>query len=177
MMVSLDEPAPDFSVTTTKGKISLSDFKGKWAVLFAYPADFTPICEADTIGFARKKFEFDELGAQFIGWSIDPVETHRRWIEEIKDRVGVLIDYPLIADVDKKLAEKYGIIHKDKGVTYGGVFIMDPGGILRFAATYPLEVGRNTKEIERIIRVLQRARELSHLKELDPAKELSKYNE
>ncbi len=176
-MVDLDEPAPNFSVTTTKGKISLSDFKGKWVVLFAYPADFTPICEADTIGFARKKFEFDELGVQFVGWSVDSVETHLRWIKEIKDRVGVQIGYPLIADIDKKLAEKYGILHKTKGVTYRGVFIIDPDGILRFAATYPLEVGRNTKEIERIIKVLQRARELSHLKELDRARELSKYNE
>ena len=87
------------------------------------------------------------------------------------------IDYPLIADVDKTLAKKYGILHKSKGVTYRGVFVINPDGILRFAATYPLEVGRNTKEIERIIKVLQRARELKHLKELDRAKELSKYNE
>jgi len=176
-MVNLDEPAPDFSVTTNKGTISLSDFRGKWVVLFAYPADFTPICEADTIGFARKKFEFNELDVQFIGWSVDSVDTHNRWIEEIKDRVGVQIDYPLIADVDKKLAERYGILHKAKGVTYRGVFIIDPDGILRFKATYPLEVGRNTKEIERIVKVLQRARELGHLKELDRARELSKYNE
>jgi peroxiredoxin (alkyl hydroperoxide reductase subunit C) len=176
-MVSIDEPAPDFTVDTNKGKISLSDYRGKWVVLFAYPADFTPICEADTIGFVRKKAEFDELGVQFIGWSVDSVESHRKWIEEIADRVGVKIDYPLIADVEKKLAERYGIFHRAKGVTYRGIFIIDPEGILRFAATYPLEVGRNTKEVERIIKVLQRARELYHLKELDRARELSKYNE
>jgi peroxiredoxin (alkyl hydroperoxide reductase subunit C) len=176
-MVELDVPAPDFTVETTKGKTSLSDFRDKWVVLFAYPADFTPICEADIIGFALKKQNFDKMGVQFIGWSVDPLETHLKWIEDVKGKTGVEVDYPLIADVDKKLAERYGILHKAKGVTYRGLFVVDPDGVLKFAATYPLEVGRNTKEVERIIRVLKRSRELSHLKELERAKELSKYNE
>lgn len=175
-MVELDMAAPDFTAETTKGKISLSDFRDKWVVLFAYPADFTPICEADIIGFAQRKQDFDEMGVQFIGWSVDSLETHLKWIEDVKTKTGVEINYPLIADVDKKLAERYSILHKEKGV-YRGLFIVDPDGILKFAATYPLEVGRNTKEVERIIRVLKRSRELSHLKELERAKELSKYNE
>ena len=87
------------------------------------------------------------------------------------------INYPLISDVDKVLAQKYNILHKEKGITYRGLFIINPEGILRYAAIYPIEVGRSTKEVERIIKVLQRARELSHIKELDRAKELSKYNE
>ncbi|GEM_PF-3182556 len=97
--------------------------------------------------------------------------------EKMKDKTGVNIDYPLIADVDKKLAEEYDILHKTKGVTYRGVFVIDPDGILRFSATYPLDVGRSTKEVERIIKVLQRAKELNHLKDLDRARELSRYNE
>ena len=97
--------------------------------------------------------------------------------EKMKDKTGVNIDYPLIADVDKKLAEEYDILHKTRGVTYRGVFVIDPDGILRFSATYPLDVGRSTKEVERIIKVLQRAKELNHLKDLDRARELSRYNE
>ena len=176
-MPKLDEPAPDFAADTNKGKISLSDFRGRWVVLFAYPADFTPICEADITGFARNKPRFDELGVQFIGWSVDSTESHRKWIIEVNDKTGVEIDYPLIADVDKQLAEEYEILHKTKGVTYRGVFVIDPDGILKFTATYPLDVGRSTKEVERIIKVLQRARELNYLKDLDRARELSKYNE
>ena len=120
MMVSLDASAPDFTVDSTKGKISLSDYRNKWVVLFAYPADFTPICEADIIGFAKKKSKFDKLGVQFIGWSVDSVESHKKWIEDVKRNAKVVIDYPLIADVDKKLAERYGILHGTKGVTYRG---------------------------------------------------------
>jgi peroxiredoxin (alkyl hydroperoxide reductase subunit C) len=176
MMVSLDTSAPDFKIDSTKGKISLSDYRNRWVVLFAYPADFTPICEADILGFARKKTEFDKLGVQFLGWSVDTVESHNNWIKKLKETTGVQIDYPIIADVDKKLAETYGILHRSKGVTYRGVFIIDPEGIMKFAATYPLDVGRNTNEVERIVKVLQRARELSSLKELERAKELSKYN-
>ncbi|MFI5449951.1 MAG: peroxiredoxin [Candidatus Bathyarchaeia archaeon] len=175
-MPELDEPAPDFVVDANKGKVSLSGFRGKWVVLFAYPADFTPVCELDIIGFARNRSTFDTLGVQCIGWSVDTIETHKRWIEEVKERTGVEIDYPLISDADKKLAEKYGILHKTKGVTYRGVFIIDPEGILKFSATYALDVGRSVKEIERIIKVLQRARELTRLEEMDRAKELSKYD-
>lgn len=175
-MVDIDDPAPDFTVNTTKGKVTLSDFKNKWVVLFAYPADFTPICEADIISFANKKPEFDKMEVQFMGWSVDTVETHLKWIKDVKVKTGVDIDYPLIADVDKKLAERYRILHKTRGVAYRGLFIIDPDGILKFAATYPLEVGRNTREVERIIKVLRKARELSNLKELERARELSKYN-
>jgi peroxiredoxin (alkyl hydroperoxide reductase subunit C) len=175
-MVNLDEPAPNFKANTTKGQISLSDLRGKWLVLFAYPADFTPICEADIIGFAKRKSEFDQMGVQFVGWSVDSIETHVKWVDEIRKRVGVEIDYPLIADKDGRLAEKYGILHKARKIAYRGLFVIDPEGILRFAAMYPLEVGRNTDEVQRIVKVLRRAKELSHLEESSRAKELSKYN-
>lgn len=174
-MPRLDEPAPDFVADANNGKISLSNFRGKWVVLFAYPADFTPICEMDIIGFARNRATFDDLGVQVIGWSVDTAESHEKWIREVKTRTGVEIDYPLIADVDKKLAERYGILHRTKGVAYRAVFIIDLEGILKFSAVYPLDVGRSVKEVERIIKVLQRARELSDIEELDRAKELGRY--
>jgi peroxiredoxin (alkyl hydroperoxide reductase subunit C) len=176
-MPRLDEPAPDFVADTNKGKISLSNFRGKWVVLFAYPADFTPICEADITGFARNKQRFDEMGVQFIGWSVDTTESHEKWVKDVKEKTGTEIEYPLIADVEKKLAEKYEILHRTRGLTYRGLFIIDPDGILRFSATYPLDVGRSTREVERIVKVLQRGRELSNLKDLDRARELRKYND
>jgi len=175
-MPKLDEAAPNFVADADKGKIALSDFRGKWVVLFAYPADFTPICETDLIGFARNKTRFDDLGVQVIGWSVDSVESHEKWIKEVKIRTGVEIDYPLIADVDKKLAERYDILHKTRGVTYRAVFIIDLDGILKFMAIYALDVGRSIGEVERIVKTLQRARELSHLAELERARELSKSN-
>jgi peroxiredoxin (alkyl hydroperoxide reductase subunit C) len=175
-MPKLDEPAPDFTSDSNKGKISLSGFRGKWVILFAYPADFTPICEMDIVGFARNKPEFDDLGVQFIGWSVDTAESHGKWIRELKDRSGVEIDYPLLADVNKELAQRYGILHKTTGVTYRAVFIVDPEGILRFIAIYPLDVGRSIAEIQRVIKVLKRARELNHLEALDRARELPKDN-
>jgi peroxiredoxin (alkyl hydroperoxide reductase subunit C) len=175
-MLELDQPAPEFVADSNTGKIALSNFLGKWVVLFAYPADFTPICELDIIGFARSKTVFDSLGVQFIGWSLNTTDSHERWIREIKERTGVGIDYPLIADVDKKLAERYGILHKTRDVAYRAVFIIDPDGILKFSAIYPLDVGRSVKEVERIIKVLQRARELTHLDDFDRARKLSMYD-
>jgi peroxiredoxin (alkyl hydroperoxide reductase subunit C) len=176
-MPGLDELAPDFVAETNQGKLALSDLRGKWVVLFAYPADFTPICEMDILGFARNKPTFDGLGVQFVGWSVDSAESHEKWVKDVKEKTGVLVDYPLIADVDKKLAERYGILHKTKGVTYRAIFIIDPDGILQFSADYTLDVGRSVKEVERVIKVLQRARELGHLNEMERARELSEYNE
>jgi peroxiredoxin (alkyl hydroperoxide reductase subunit C) len=174
-MPKLDEPAPDFLADSNKGKITLAAYRGKWIVLFAYPADFTPICEMDLLGFARNRSVFDSLGVQFIGWSVDTVASHLRWVGEVKDKTGVEINYPLIADPDRKLATRYEILHQEKGVANRGIFIVDPEGILKFSATYALDVGRSVKEVERIIKVLQRARELRHLGDLERASELSRY--
>jgi peroxiredoxin (alkyl hydroperoxide reductase subunit C) len=174
-MPRIDEPAPDFLADSNKGKITLAAYRGKWIVLFAYPADFTPICEMDLLGFARNRSAFDSLGAQFIGWSVDNVASHSRWVEEVKEKTGVEIDYPLIADPDRKLAKAYEVLHQQKGVANRGIFIVDPDGILKFSATYALDVGRSVKEVERIIKVLQRARELRHLEDLERASELSRY--
>jgi peroxiredoxin (alkyl hydroperoxide reductase subunit C) len=175
-MPKLDEPAPDFLADSNKGEVTLAAYRGKWVVLFAYPADFTPICEMDLLGFARNQSIFGSLGVQFIGWSVDTVTSHSRWVEEVKDKTGVEIDYPLIADADRKLATTYEILHQEKGVANRGIFIIDPEGILKFSATYALDVGRSVKEVERIIKVLQRARELRHLEDLERASELSKYD-
>jgi len=174
-MPKLDEPAPDFLADSNKGEITLAAYRGKWVVLFAYPADFTPICEMDLLGFARNKSVFDSLGVQFIGWSVDTVASHLRWIEEVKEKTGVEINYPLIADPDRKLATTYEILHQEKDVANRGIFIIDPEGILKFSATYALDVGRSVKEVERIIKVLQRARELRHLEDFERASELSRY--
>ena len=99
-----------------------------------------------------------------------------KWIDDIRKRIGVEIEYPLIADKDGRLAEKYGILHRARGIAYRGLFVIDPEGTVRFVATYPIEVGRNTDEVQRIVKVLKRAKELSDLKETDRPRELTKYN-
>jgi len=175
-MPKLDEPAPDFQADSNKGKITLAAYRGKWIILFAYPADFTPVCEMDLLGFARNRSVFDNLGVQLIGWSVDSVASHSKWVKEVKDKTGVEVDYPLIADPDRKLAVTYEILHQEKGVANRGIFIIDPDGNLKFSAVYALDVGRSVKEVERIIKVLQRARELRHLEDLERASELSRYD-
>ncbi len=176
-MLELDKPAPDFKLDSTTGKVSLSDFRDKWVVLFSYPLDFTPICESDNIAFSKEIKEFDQLDVQLLGFSVDSVESHRRWIDEISKKTGVKITYPLIADTERELTRKYGVLHKKKNVAYRGLFVINPQGILRIAMIYPMEVGRSTKETLRIIRVLQRAQELRELEEMERAKELSKFTE
>lgn len=176
-MPNLDKPAPDFRLNSTKGEVSLVDFKGKWVVLFSYPLDFTPICESDNLAFSRELSEFDQLNVQLLAFSVDSVESHRRWIDELAEKTGLTISYPLIADTERELSKKYGVLHEEENVAYRGLFIINPQGVLRFAAIYPLEVGRSTRETLRIIRVLQRAEELRGLEEIERAKELSKYTE
>jgi peroxiredoxin (alkyl hydroperoxide reductase subunit C) len=149
-------------------------YRGKWVALFTYPADFTPICEADVIQFAAHKRQFDKRKTQLLGASVDTLESHRKWKKSIEEQSTVRISYPLVADPNRELANKYGLLHKEKNVTYRGVFIIDPEGTLRYVAIYPLEVGRNVDETIRVLRILQRAVELSGLTESKRAEELSK---
>jgi peroxiredoxin (alkyl hydroperoxide reductase subunit C) len=153
----LNEPAPDFTAKTTLGEIRLSDFKGKWVVLFSHPADFTPVCSTEFLAFARRKKEFEELGVQFIGLSIDSIHAHLAWVKDLEEMSGIAIDFPVIADLDMKVSKLYGMIHPAASETAAvrAVFIIDPNGILRGMLYYPLTTGRNIDEILRFIRALQ----------------------
>lgn len=153
----LNEAAPDFAAVSTHGPIKLSDFRGKWVVLFSHPADFTPVCTTELTEFARRQEEFTRLNTQLIGLSIDSVYSHIAWIRNMEQHFGVKVQYPLIADLDTKVAQLFGMIHPGASstATVRCVFIIDDEGVLRAMIYYPLTNGRSVDEIIRILTALQ----------------------
>lgn len=153
----LGEKAPSFEAQTTKGKIKFpDDYKGKWVVLFSHPADFTPVCTTEFVAFQKRYEEFKKLNAELIGLSIDQVFSHIKWKEWIKEKLGVEIEFPIIADDLGRVACLYGMIHPNKGTnTVRAVFIIDPEGVVRAMLYYPQETGRNIDEILRLLKALQ----------------------
>ncbi|MBI3912005.1 MAG: peroxiredoxin [Armatimonadetes bacterium] len=153
----LNEPAPQFTAKSTRGDISVEQFKGKWIVLFSHPADFTPVCTTEFIEFARLQDEFRRRNVQLIGVSIDSIYAHVAWIRNIEEHFGVKIDFPVIADLDMKVAKAYGMIHPAAAdtSTVRCVFIIDPDQNVRAMIYYPLTTGRNTDEILRLVDALQ----------------------
>lgn len=155
----LNELAPDFEANTTQGKIKLSDFHGKWVVLFSHPADFTPVCSTEFGSFASKAEEFAKRNVQLIGLSVDGVQAHLAWIRDIEDVFLHKVTFPVIADLDMKVSSLYGMIHPGASSTAAvrSVFIMDDKGIMRAMIYYPMNAGRNISEIIRVIDALQTA--------------------
>jgi len=153
----LGEPAPDFEAVTTHGKLKLSDLKGKWVVLFSHPADFTPVCTTEFIAFSQAEAEFKALNVQLIGLSIDSVHSHLAWVMNVKEKMGVEIPFPIIADLDMNVASKYGMIQPGQSSTAAvrAVFFIDDKGILRAMIYYPLSNGRYIPEIIRLVKALQ----------------------
>ena len=153
----LGDPAPDFEADTTFGKLRLKDFRGKWLVLFSHPADFTPVCTTEFIAFAKIHDELKKRNTELMVLSIDSVSSHIAWIRNIEEKVGVRIPFPIIADLSKEIATKYGMIHPGQSstATVRCVFVIDPEGILRAMLYYPLTNGRNMDEILRIIDAFQ----------------------
>jgi len=158
-LLSLGEVVPDFEAVTTHGKIRLSDFKGKWVILFSHPADFTPVCTTEFVAFAQIHPELVKRNVQLIGLSIDSVYSHITWVRTIKEKFGVTIPFPVIADLDMKVANLFGMIHPKQSTTAAVrcVFVIDPEMKLRAMIYYPLNVGRNMDEILRLIDALQTA--------------------
>ena len=153
----LNELAPDFNAETTHGPLTLSSLRGKWVVLFSHPADFTPVCTTELTEFARKNDEFEALGVQLIGLSIDSVYSHIAWIRSMEQHFGVKISYPMIADLDRKVASAYGMIHPGAAntATVRCVFVIDTKGVVRAMIYYPLTNGRNIDEILRLVKAIQ----------------------
>lgn len=153
----LNEPAPDFEAVTTHGALRLSDFRDSWVILFSHPADFTPVCTTEFIAFAEIYPELQARGVELIGLSIDSVYSHIAWVRNIEEKTGVKIPFPIIADLDKAVATKYGMIQPGASKTEAvrAVFVIDPKGILRAMIYYPLTTGRNMQEILRLIDALQ----------------------
>ncbi len=153
----LNEPAPDFEAITTHGVVRLSDFRDSWLILFSHPADFTPVCTTEFIAFAEIYPELQKRGVELLGLSIDSVYSHIAWMRNIEEKTGVKIPFPIIADLDRAVATKYGMVQPgaSKTETVRAVFIIDPKGILRAMIYYPLTTGRNMQEILRLIDALQ----------------------
>jgi len=153
----LGDKFPEMEVKTTHGVMKLPDhYKGKWFILFSHPADFTPVCTTEFYAFQKRYEEFRKLNTELIGLSIDQVFSHIKWVEWIEEKLGLKIEFPIIADDLGKVAGKLGLIHPSKGTnTVRAVFIVDPHGIIRLILYYPQEIGRNIDEILRALKALQ----------------------
>lgn len=155
--VKIGQKAPDFEAMTTFGKISLSDYKGKWLVLFSHPGDFTPVCTSEMIAFTRAHTYFKNLNTELLGLSVDSNPSHLAWMYDIYCRTGIKVSFPIIADRNGQIARKYGMISNDVSntETVRNVFIIDDKGIVRTILIYPMNVGRFIPEIIRIVQALQ----------------------
>jgi peroxiredoxin 2/4 len=157
----INELAPDFQAKSTHGVIRLSDYtaRGKWVLLFSHPADFTPVCTTEFVEFARKYQEFEKRNVQLIGVSIDSVYAHIAWVKNIEQNFGVRVDFPVVADLDQKVAASFGLVHEAVSDTAAvrAVFFIDPKGLVRALLYYPLSLGRNIDEIIRVFDALQTA--------------------
>ncbi len=161
-MPMIGDPAPAFRSMTTMGKVNFpEDYKGSWVVLFSHPADFTPVCTTEFIGFSKMTGEFAALNTKLIGLSIDSVHSHLAWAKSIEsidlDGTGpVKVTFPIIADISMNVARKYGMLQTVASTqTVRAVFIIDPEGIIRAILYYPMSTGRNLPEIKRILQSLQ----------------------
>lgn len=158
MSLRLGDEVPDFTQESTQGLIHLYDWMGDgWAVLFSHPADFTPVCTTELGMVAALKPEFDKRNVKVIGLSVDPVDSHEKWAEDIAETQGSKLNFPLLADADRKVAQLYDMIHPnaDSTATVRSVFIIDPKKKLRLTLTYPAPTGRNFDELLRVIDSLQ----------------------
>ena len=153
----LGERLPQLKVKTTQGEMTLpDDYKGKWVVLFSHPADFTPVCTTEFFSFAKHQKDFEKLGVQLVGLSIDQVQSHLKWLEWIEEHLEMQVKFPVIADDRGKVAERLGMVHEAKGTnTVRAVFVIDPKGVVRAMLYYPQELGRNVEEILRMVKALQ----------------------
>jgi alkyl hydroperoxide reductase subunit AhpC len=158
MALRLGDTAPDFQAQTTHGSIDFHSWVGDdWVVLFSHPADFTPVCTTELGYLAKLKPEFDRRNIKVIGLSVDSLSDHEAWSQDIEDTQGVKLNFPLIADPDRKVADAYDMIHPsaDDTATVRSVFVIDDNKIIRLIITYPASTGRNFDEILRAIDSLQ----------------------
>jgi thioredoxin-dependent peroxiredoxin len=158
MTVQLGDVVPDFTQDSTEGPIHFYDWVGdSWVVLFSHPKDFTPVCTTELGAVAKLKPEFDKRGVKVIGLSVDATGSHEGWAKDIEETQGAKLNFPLIADHDRKVANLYGMIHPNASdtMTVRSVFVIDPAKKLRLTITYPAATGRNFDELLRTIDSLQ----------------------
>ncbi|WOI52176.1 peroxiredoxin [Parvularcula sp. LCG005] len=156
-MARLDEPAPLFEARSTQGRIRLSDYAGRWVMLFAHPADFTPVCTSEFVGLTKARDQFEALDCALIGLSVDSVYSHLAWFDRIEADFGIRPYFPLLEDPSLAIAGSYGMIHPGASstATVRSVFVIDPHGTLKAMVHYPMEVGRSVAELLRLVEALQ----------------------
>ncbi|MCB1381059.1 MAG: peroxiredoxin [Alphaproteobacteria bacterium] len=167
MTLQIGDIAPDFEAETTEGRIKFHDYiEGSWVVFFSHPKDFTPVCTTELGSMAKMKHEFDKRGVKLIGISIDTVQDHVRWKQDIKDVTGATVNYPMIGDADLHVAKLYGMIHPNASgsaatrsaadnATVRNVMVIGPDKRIKLIVAYPMSTGRNFDEILRVIDSLQ----------------------
>lgn len=158
MSLLLGDTAPNFDVESQNGTVNLHEFIGdSWCFFFSHPADFTPVCTTEMGRTSQLAQEFQKKNVKPLGLSTDSVDDHHKWILDVNDTQGTKLDFPILADVDHKVAKLYQMIHPDQSQTFAvrSVFIIDPNKKIRLMMTYPLNVGRNFDEIIRVIDALQ----------------------
>ncbi|MCH7614539.1 MAG: peroxiredoxin [Nitrospinae bacterium] len=161
----IGDPAPDFqAVTTFSSNFRFTVWQEQdWVVLFSHPADFTPVCTTELVEFARRHEEFRKRGVKLLGLSVDSIHSHLAWLENIKQKMGVTIPYPMVADVDMRISHLYGMIHPGASTTatVRALFIIDPKRVIRALIYYPMNAGRNIDEVLRLVTALQTAEQYS----------------
>jgi peroxiredoxin (alkyl hydroperoxide reductase subunit C) len=161
-MPRIGDAAPDFYALTTTGNLEFSEFnKGSWVLLFSHPADFTPVCTTEMSAFALEHDFFRKHNTKLLGLSIDSIHSHLAWVNNVHEKTGIFFDFPIITDLDMKVAKLYGMLHPGASSTAAvrAVFFIDPLGTIRLIMYYPLNVGRNMEEIKRSLIALQTADE------------------
>jgi peroxiredoxin (alkyl hydroperoxide reductase subunit C) len=160
VMPRIGDLAPDFEAITTTGKLRFSEYaKGKWNILFSHPADFTPVCTTEMSGFAQEKDFFAAHDTKLMGLSIDSIHAHIAWVQNVREKTGVLFEFPIIADIDMSVSKLYGMLQPGESETAAvrAVFFIDPAFKIRLMMYYPLNIGRNMEEIKRVLIALQTA--------------------
>jgi alkyl hydroperoxide reductase subunit AhpC len=158
MAIRLGDEAPNFTAETTEGTVNLYDYLGDgWGLLFSHPKDFTPVCTTELGAFAKRRGEFDKRNVKLIGISVDPLESHKGWVGDIEETQGAKLNYPLIADPERKVADLYDMIHPNANdtLTVRSVFVSGPDKKVKLTLTYPASTGRNVDELLRVIDSLQ----------------------
>jgi len=158
MAIRLGDTAPDFTADSTAGSISFHDYLGdSWGILFSHPKDYTPVCTTELGRVAALKPEFDRRGVKVVGLSVDTVEDHKGWAKDIEETQGTALNFPLLADPERKVADAYDMIHPKalNTLTVRSVFVIAPDKTVKLTLTYPASTGRNFDELLRVIDSLQ----------------------
>ena len=158
MTLQLGDTAPDFTADSTEGPLSLHEYLGNsWGILFSHPSDFTPVCTTELGEFARRNAEFEERSTKLVGVSVDSVASHRDWSHDIAETQGCGVNFPIVADSERRVAELYGMIHPrvNDTATVRSVFVIGPDKKVKLTLTYPAAIGRNVDEILRVLDALQ----------------------